>query len=386
MTAMLLGYLLIGICVFSYITEERIYDEGTDTYLTGMEATLRAQDMAVEQTDVITEEYTAKLIGDVQRYEMDLETDEAYAEVIRPRQEVFYFMARHYTDMRDTMIDRNALMRVELSNGADFYGHRMEKIESYLNMDFSYGNYTEAEKAYWLGKAEEVRTPFQWGSKMVMSTIGDIIGIGFYLCFVIVICVSSVFSMEYESGAAFLLLTTKYGKTRMIWTKIAVAVIFAATYLSVGILTAVGMTGLFLGYPGAGLQIQLWDSVIPYNMTIAQVCTADFAILLLIGLTITFLLLVCSAGLRSSLATLVIGVTILIAPAFFPMSKESGLWNHINYLFPVRAIDLKKMLGAYISYPVGSVVFPYVVMLVIVYAAISVAALLSVRRAFVRMK
>ena len=37
---------------------------------------------------------------------------------------------------------------------------------------------------------------------------------GFYLWFVIVICVSPVFSSEYESGAAALLLTTKHGKVK----------------------------------------------------------------------------------------------------------------------------------------------------------------------------
>ena len=59
---------------------------------------------------------------------------------------------------------------------------------------------------------------------------------GFYLWFVIVICVSPVFSSEYESGAAALLLTTKHGKGRLVWSKLVAALLFTAGYLAVGIL------------------------------------------------------------------------------------------------------------------------------------------------------
>lgn len=249
-------------------------------------------------------------------------------------------------------------------------------------MDFSYGNYKESEKAYWIRKAENTAIPFRWGSKGAINCIFDIIAIGFFMWFVVIICVSPVFSSEYESGAASLLLTTKYGKDRMVWSKIAVSLLFAAGYLSIGTLVAVGVIGLLLGFAGADLPIQLWNSVIPYNLTIGQACVWNFVMNLLIGLALVLMTLFCSARLRSSLATLVIGIAVLIAPAFFPMSRESGLWNHINYLFPVRAMDLKAVLGAFVSYTVGDCVIPYAGMLVIVYGVICVAALMLIRKGF----
>ena len=145
-----------------------------------------------------------------------------------------------------------------------------------------------------------------------------------------------------------------------------------------------GSTALLLGLPGADLPVQLWNSVIPYNLTMGQFCLGAIAINLLIGIAIAFVLLCCSAGLRSSLATLVIGAAIIIAPAFFPMSKESGLWNHINYLFPVRAYNLKEVLESFVSYTVGNVVISYIGMIIIVYTVISVVALLLIRRGFVK--
>lgn len=382
--AMLLGYLLIGICVFSYFSQETFYDEKTDSYIEGIEAIHMERARAEAQTDVITEEYMTKLISEIQSHNMDLESDEAYVEVIRPLGDIFYFTAKNYTDMRENTLDMSALGRLDLTDGARFYEHRMEKITDYLNCDFSYGNYTEAEKAYWIEKAENTNIPFKWGDKSVMSNLWELVFVGVYLLFVVVICTSSVFSAEYETGAAFLLLTTKYGKDRMVWSKIAVSMLFVVGYLTGGALLAVGSTALIIGLPGSDLPVQLWNSVIPYNLTVGQACLGSLAMNLLIGITIALVLLYSSAGLRSSLATLVIGAAIIIAPAFFPMSKESGLWNHINYLFPVRAVNLEDIMGSYVSYTMGNVIIPYVGMVVLVYTVISVVVLLLIRRAFVK--
>lgn len=315
--AMLLGYILIGICVFSYISQESFYDAQTDSYIKGIAAFRLDQERAAAQTDAVTEEYMTELIREIQSHNMDLASDEAYEEIIRTLGNMFYFTAKNYTDMREKYADNNALNKVDLTDGAGFYEHRMKKITDYLNCDFSYGNYQEAEKEYWIRKAENTNIPFRWGSESVMSKIFmDLIFVGFYLQFVIVICTSSVFSSEYESGAAFLLLTTKYGKSRIVWSKIAVSVLFATGYLTSGALLATGSTALLLGLSGADLPIQLWNSVIPYNLTAGETCLLAVAISLLLGIAITLVLLCCSAGLRSSLATLVIGTIIMIAPAF----------------------------------------------------------------------
>ncbi|MDE7266789.1 MAG: hypothetical protein K2N89_04920, partial [Lachnospiraceae bacterium] len=125
--AMLLGYLLIGVCVFNYITQESIYDEKTDSYIEGIAAYCLDQERTAKQTDVISEEYMTQLIGEIQSYHMDLESDEAW-EALHPLGDIFYFAAKNYTDMRADIIDRNALNEVDLTEGARFYEQRMKKI------------------------------------------------------------------------------------------------------------------------------------------------------------------------------------------------------------------------------------------------------------------
>lgn len=377
--AMLLGYVLIGVCVFAWISDARSFDEKTQTDIEGINAFRLNQQRAEAQTDILSEEYVTQLVREIKNFHLDLESDEAYAEVICRLGDIFWVAAKNYTDMRERIVDRNVLNEIDLTDGAHFYEQRMKKITDFLNMDFSFGNYKEIEKTYWIQKAEAVKTPFQWGSRDIMDIVWDLIAPGFYLIFVIVICVSSVFSSEYESGAVSLLFTTKYGKKRLIWSKIAVSLIFTVGYVVIGIALGLGAIGLILGFQGADLPVQLWDTVIPYNLTVGQTCAANFAVLLLVSITVALVLLCCSARIRSSLATLVIGMALMIAPAFIPMSKESGLWNHINYLFPVRVIDLKTVLGSFVSYTAGNCVISYVEMIVIVYLVISVIAVLLIR-------
>lgn len=384
--AMISGYVLLAGCVFSFISGASFYDKETDSYVKGIEGIRLEQERAKEKEDEISEEYITRIVGEIQDYGMDLESDEAYMEVIRKMGDIFYFIAKNYTDMRERYADKNTIMEIDLTDGAQFYKQRMKKITDYLNMDFSYGNYSEAEKEYWIQKAENTIVPFAWGDKCIMDMVWNTVGIGFYLWFVIVICVSSVFASEHESGVASLLLTTRYGKNRLIWSKIAASVLFTAGYHFMGTVPAVCVIGVLFGFSGINLPVQVWNSVIPYNLTTGQACFAYLAILLLLGITITLFLLFCSARIKSSLATLVIGMTVLIGPAFFPMSKSSGLWNHINYLFPVRAVDLKEILGSYVSYRAGDWVIPYVEMIVLVYTAIGIAALISTRKGFVKVK
>lgn len=384
--AMLSGYVLLAGCVFSFISGAGFYDKETDSYVEGIEGIRLEQERAKGKEDEISEEYITRIVKNIQDYGMDLESDEAYMKVIRKMGDIFYFIAKNYTDMRESYADVNAIMEIDLTDGAQFYKQRMKKITDYLNMDFSYGNYSEAEKEYWIQKAENTIVPFAWGDKCIMDILWDTVAIGFYLWFVVVICVSSVFASEHESGAASLLLTTKYGKDRLVWSKIAASVLFTAGYHLTGTVTAVCVIGLLLGFSGSSLPVQVWNSVIPYNLTVGQACFVHLAILLLAGIAITLFLLFCSARFRSSLATLAIGMTALIGPAFFPMSKNSGLWNNINYLFPVRAVDFKKILGSYVSYRVGDWVIPYVEMVVLVYTTIGIAALISTRKGFVKVR
>lgn len=381
--AMLVGYVLIGICLFCYISQASYYDVKTNTYITGVKAYHENRLKNEAMTDYLTEEYVTEVIAQIQEKNMDLESDVGYTEVIRPIGSLFYLLGNHYQSSQEYG-KLNRLNEVSISNGARFYERRIEKINELLNMDYSFGNYSEEEKEFWLNKALEVDTPLNWGDKCSMDTVWMIISISFYLLFVIMICVSPVFASEYESGAAALLLTTKHGKNKLIIAKIITAIVFSLVYLFVGIGTAVGIFGMVVGIWGTELPIQLVRTTIPYDWSIGKACVISFAIILLVALAIALFTVMLSARTKGSMVTLVIDFVLLIGPAFFPMSKESGLWNHINYLFPVRAIMVEEVISAFNSYQIGTLVISYLGMVVIVYSVVAILSLFGVKNGFAK--
>lgn len=382
--AMALGYLLIGICTFNYITQENFWDEETGEYVYGVAAYELGREKAEKTTDYLTEEFLTELTKTVQAKGIDLDSDEGYSQVIKPvGPELILLLSDMYTDMGDAF-SWGKVGEISTEGGIHFYEHRIERIRDYLNLDFSYGNYSEAEKEFWLDKAKQVQTPFVWGDRRAMDTLWLTIEITFYLLFVICICISPVFAAEYESGAAALLLTTKKGKTKLTTAKILAAVIFTLSYMIIGIGMAVLAQGVIVGFTGTDLPIQLWGVEIPYDLSMGEVCMLTFMVMLLIALAITLLTLAWSSRLKSTIIALVLGFALIIGPSFFPMSKTSGLWNHINYLFPVRAINVKDVLRTYNSYQFGNVVISYLGMIVLVYALVSLVSLLRIRGGFAK--
>lgn len=384
MAAMAVGYLLIVICTVSFIKETSFYDTKTDSYINGIRAYEMSREKCEGMTDYLTEEYLTDLTKSIQEQYISLGEDEGYMQVIRPiGSDLIWILCDNYMDMRE-YVSWNKINEIPTDGGIGFYQRRLEKISDFLNMDFSYGNYSDAEKEFWLTKAENVKTPFRWGSKTAMDSVWDIIQIAFYLMFVIAICVVPVFASEYESGAAALLLTTKNGKTKLIYAKILAAVVFSLLYMSVGIGCGVGIAGLAVGFYGANLPVQLWGTIIPYDWSIGKACVISFAVLLLIALTITFLTLFLSSRVKSSIVVLVLDFVLLIAPAFFPMSKASGLWNHINYLFPIRAMSIKDVLKTLNSYQFGPVILSYLGMIVLVYLLVSIGSFFGIKGGFAK--
>lgn len=380
---MLAGYILMLVCAVNYVRQESFYDAETDSYVHGIQAYRMNEKENSELADYLTEDYLTGLIKGIQEKNMDLESDEAYMQVIRPMTDLLHVICRNYMDMSED-VDWNKLNEIPTEDGVHFYERRVEKVEEFLNMDFSYGNYSEAEKTFWLKKESEVETPFRWGDKTVMNNVWYTIEVAFYLLFVIAVCISPVFASEYESGASALLLTTKYGKTKLIYAKILAAILFSLVYMVIPIGMGVAILGISVGFHGADLPVQLWNTIIPYNWTIGETFVVSSAKILLITLAITLLTLLFSSRIKGSLSTLVIVFAILIGPAFLPMSKESGLWNHINYLFPVRVVNTKDVISTLNSYQFGTVVLSYLGMTVLVYFLIAIISFFGIGNGFAK--
>ncbi len=382
--AMLVGYVLIVILSMNFIMGVTYYDETSAQVVHGVQAIRAIQEESNSLTDYLTEEYLSGFIAEIQQSNIPLETDEEYYRQKNrtPLVNLLRLVANNYTESGRYYADYSILNEISNDDGIHFYERRIEKTKEYLNNENFGGGYSEEEKEFWLSKTEQVQTPFKWGDKNAMDIVWLTIQLGFYLIFVIAICITPVFASEYESGAVALLLTTKMGKTKLIYAKILASVLFAFIYLLLGIGLGVLIDGIFIGLDGADLPLQLWRTIVAYDWNVGKACLVNVGILLLIALMMTLLTLLLSSRIKSSLVVLVLDFVLLIAPIFLPQSKTSRLWNHIYSLFPTWTMNLQSVLSSFYSYQFGTIVISYLGMIVLVYSLISLISLFGIKGGF----
>ena len=381
LVAMALGMLLIVFSNIALINGESLYlDEGH--YLEGVDAIKTQEEVENALTSELSEEF---LTGFMQEYQQQIQnnpSEDGYDySLIADKRNLFALIAGNYAEFNEQWgwADLND---ISTDNGIGFYESRMEKIKTLLNADYSYGNYTESEKEYWLQKAEAVKTPFTWGSKNTWDMIWSSIGLLFYQFFVISICLAPVFAGEYQNRTDALILSAKHGKTKLIYAKIMASFIFTSIDMALCSIVSIGINICMLGVGGWNLPVQLWNTIIPYQLTIIEACALNLLVLFLISFSLTAVSLMLSALFKSQLIALAVDILLYYGTVFLPFSKTSGLWNHIKYLLPMNSVELKNVLKAYNGYQFGNVIISYLWMIIIVYVLITIICLCGAGRSF----
>lgn len=381
--AMLLGIVLVIVVFISRnFGDSSIYCEESDSYLKGKAGIEYSREKAAKQGTVLTEEMVLNYLKKAQSYEGDLNSDDAYVDLIRKDGPLFYYLFYSYSDITPTY-DFNLLKRIDFSKGAGFYQRRIDKINDYLNMDFSFGNYSEKEKEFWRSKANKVKTPFAWESRVTPNMYYDLVSISFYYIFIIVVCLSPIFSKESDTGASQLLLSTKYGKNGLVKAKIIAAMIFGIGYILFLVIFSCLLEAAVSGFQGMTLPVQLMENAIPYALNMWQLCILSAVIVIIIAITIISIILLVSAFTKSSIGTMCIATLLMVVPAFIPYSKESRLFNHILDLTFIRLGNIKEVMIRFVDYTFGPVVIDQITMCFIVWLVLSVICLIPTRRVFV---
>ncbi|MFD1904191.1 hypothetical protein ACFSQ7_09185 [Paenibacillus rhizoplanae] len=75
----------------------------------------------------------------------------------------------------------------------------------------------------------------------------------------ICICIAPVFAGEYQTGADSVILSTRYGKSKLIKAKIGAAFLFALLIFTVNLLLAAGIQLAAFGTGGWNLPLQIFE-------------------------------------------------------------------------------------------------------------------------------
>lgn len=274
----------------------------------------------------------------------------------------------------------------QLDDGAadGFYEAIADKLQRTLD-DGMGGTwvYSDAERAYWTEKQDAVGEPLAYGYAGGWSDV--LACLGFFAFAMVAVCVAltPVFAGEYQDRTDAVLLSSRYGRSKLVAAKIIAALVFATAYFALATLIIMGAALAFFGAEGGDLPVQVLSLGIPYDLTMAEATWTAVGIAYLMTLGFAALTLLLSSKLRSQLAIFVACAALIFLAGMVP-SGGNAVLLHALYLFPLNALIDQVLFNALVSYEVGPFVVDLMGLLVGVYALVLVVCVPLAARAFRR--
>lgn len=260
-----------------------------------------------------------------------------------------------------------------IENGVNFYEQRNKKVSSILNAHYKDWNYSNQEKSFWIEKNEDVSIPFEYGYHEGWRTVFSCIELMALPIIAICICIAPMFSGEYQSGADNIILSSRYGKSKLILAKILASFIFSFIVYTINIFVGLGIVLFSFGIDGWSLSIQIINSTTPYALSFLQAASICILTLYLVMFAMMSITLLLSARLKTAFSVLIIMICIIMIPLFFKISETNGIWNHIYMILPymscqsVFGTDFKN----YFSYPLPGITMDILTMRIAIYLIIT---------------
>lgn len=244
--------------------------------------------------------------------------------------------------------DYSVMNRLHEDDAKRFYEKRMEKINGYLDYDYSYGNYSEKEKAFFNTMNEELDVPFQMdyvtGWEKVFQNLQNLFLV---IALAIGICLAPIFAGEYQRGTDAIILSTRYGRNKVITAKLKAGFILSLGLLFLALMAyTLLLLGIF-GFEGAKAHVQIIDLLAPVPYTVFQAYLWTILIGSLACLMVGALTLWLSSRMNSPFSVIIVIGIYVIGPFFIPASKSSRLFNHLMDLLPANMFNGFKKITSY---------------------------------------
>ena len=329
----------------------------------------------------LSEEYVAKTIREVQELFENPDNigydgneqfliGDAYWNGVAPREKLLNLIANVYSSPNDIW-GYNNLPDLNIKDGASFYQTMGGKIQALLNNPSR--ALSNEQKEYWGSMADKVDTPLQYGYYEGWEVIISSFELLMFALLAICMVAAPVFSGEYQTGTDAVLLSAKYGKTKLATAKIAATFLFGTVAFILHIIVACGLPLIAFGTDGWNLPLQIANTAIPYPFTFLQAVLINIGIIFLVLFAMIGYTLFLSPKMKSPYLVLILLVPILFIPLFLTPNGTAGGYNLALFLLPYRAA--MPEFGKYISYQFGGLVLDVLTVRVILYALLTLIML-----------
>lgn len=384
--AMVVSLIITAVFFVLPITRFQIYNQ--DGVLRGLEGIAYEKGQYADVSVPLTNEYVAETIREVQALFENPDNigydgneqfliEDAYWNGIAPRENLLGLIARNYA-APNVSVGYNALTDLDVSGGTNFYQARQNKIEAILNNPST--GLSEAEKDYWRNMNNDVKEPFQYGYFGGWEIIISSFELLMFAILAICIVIAPVFSGEYQAGTDAVILSGKYGKTKLTTAKIVAALVFGVLAFTIHVLIAFGIPLVAFGMDGWNLPLQINGTTVPYPLTFMEGTLINLGVIYLVLIAMIGLTLFLSARMKSPYFVLIVVVPVLFIPMFLSPNGTTGIYNLFVLLTPYQS--LVPRFNSYLSYRFGSIILDTFAMRGFVYVILTLILLPLARIGF----
>ena len=263
--------------------------------------------------------------------------DEVYCKDILPYNGILNLMRRIYSPAG--AYDMNILSSVTNERVENFYQDRHAQVQSIVDMDYTTGNYTQAEKDTILKLDTKVSDPITYdysdGWKTLLTR--DFPTVFLLIALVVCIIISPVFAYEYQTGADAVVLSSKYGRRETVWAKLIAGFTVTSRIYFIAVLVSLISVLAVFGVQGWNCDFQILSTTAYYGMKIWQVVFVGIVINYVVVLSVMAFTLLLSAACKTPFAAVLISTLCTIVPMFLPTSRVNGVFNKLLCLLPAKA-------------------------------------------------
>lgn len=380
--SLILTSFLFGLPIMQYQTYS------ADGVIKGKAGIAFSKEQFAELSVPLTEEYITEIIQEVQQLFENPDNigydgneqfliGDAYWNGIAPREKLLNMVAKTY----DSPNENSGYQKLASLNGnghADFYQALETKMKTLLNMPER--ALSDEQKIYWSSLAGKVEIPLRYGYYEGWEIITSSLELLMIAILSVCVVIAPIFSGEYQAGTDAVILSAKYGKTKLISAKIMASFLFGTLAFTLHVVVACGLPLAAFGIDGWNLPIQIANTMIPYPFTFLQAALLSIFIIYLILFAMISLTLFLSSKMKTPYLVLLVLVPVLFLPMFLTPNGTTGAYNLMLFLLPYRAA--MPEIGKFISYQFGSLVLDAFSVRAILYVVLAAVLLPFARRGF----
>lgn len=192
---------------------------------------------------------------------------------------------------------------------------------------------------------------FTIGSYSNWSDLYVVLGMTFILlCIIVIVICSTIYSNEVSSGINQLLLSTKYGRSKLISSKIISSILVTISgFIFIHLITLIAFYLRYYGFDGwdtsiqVNFSIQLFNFPVYFNHLQIYFIIIIFQLFALLSIAGTTLLI--SSFSKSNLSSVLISIGIFLLPVGLMQIFREGIVHNLLYLFPINLYNPIDMLS-----------------------------------------